>query len=708
MCASFKRMSPISLWSRAAGPSMVAWIVWLAASTSLIAAQPAEAWDSVDQAVQPFLGKQVAKLPFTFRFGETSSRELLPKWKQTTEVKETDAQRTKVTMKFIDPATQFEARVEAVIYRDFPAAEWVLWFRNGSEKPSPLLEDVNALDLRLPTSAAAEPVLEVNYNRGTNVKGEHLPGADEFQPAQVSLRSGDRCRFVPYGGRPSDKVLPFFRLDSIGGKSGLFWGIGWTGEWVATFARDEAGTTSLSAGIRQMRASLQPGEEIRTPSILVMAWRGNDPDDGHNQFRRLLLEHFTPKIGGKPVVPPISAGVHGVIPFEKTTEVNLLECLANISAHNLPVDNFWVDAGWYTCPPEPSGWDKTTGSWTPDPLRFPNGLRPIADAAKRQGLDFLLWFEPERVMPKTWLAENHPEWLLEPADFLPERKYQKDSNFRLLDFGNPAALAWAKEYFSKFVRDQGVTIFRMDSNLHTILYWQNNEPSDRVGMRETRHVMGLYDFWDTLVAQNPGLKLDVCSGTGSRIDFEVMRRAMNLTRTDGAWWKPVPDQAKTLGHAPWTPHTGIGAVSDAPYDFRSGLGAMFCANFNYLSKNEVDWERWKKLLAQVKDLREVYCGDFYPLTGWSLAEEDMAAWQYSRPDLGKALVQVFRRSKAETPSEGYRIRPKGLDPKASYTVTDIDMPSQSSQSSGDVLMREGLEVSFPQKPQSALFLLQKK
>jgi hypothetical protein len=71
-------------------------------------------------------------------------------------------------------------------------------------------------------------------------------------------------------------------------------------------------------------------------------------------------------------------------------------------------------------------------------------------------------------------------------------------------------------------------------------------------------------------------------------------------------------------------------------------------------------------------------------------------------------VQVFRRSKAETPSEGYRIRPKGLNPKASYTVTDVDMPSQSSQVSGDVLMREGLEVSFPQKPQSALFLLQKK
>lgn len=705
--ANFKTALVSQLSRAALRQKITPWIALLLTSASYALTKPAESWDSVDRAVQPFLEKQVESLPFSFRYGGTSSRDFLAGWKQIREAKEVDPQHTKVTMKFTDPATQLEVRAEAVIYRDFPAAEWVLWFRNGSEKPSPLLEDVNPLELRLPTSAEADPILDVNYNRGTNVKGEGLPGADEFQPAQVSLRPQNRCRFVPYGGRPSDKVLPFFRLDSPGGKSGLFWGIGWTGEWAATFARNEAGTTSVSAGIRQMKASLQPGEEIRTPSILVMAWHGKDTDEAHNQFRRLMLEHFTPQIGGKPVVPPISAGVHGVIPFEKTTESNLLECLANISAHKLPVENFWVDAGWYTCPPEPSGWDKTTGSWTPDPVRFPNGLRPIAETAKRQGLDFLLWFEPERVMPKTWLADNHPEWLLEPADFLPERKYQKASNFRLLDFGNPAALAWAKEYFSKFVRDQGVTIFRMDSNLHTILFWQNQEPPDRIGMRETRHVMGLYDFWDTLVSENPGLKLDICSGTGSRIDFEVMRRAMVLTRADGAWWKPVADQAKSLGHAPWTPYTGIGTVSDTSYDFRSGMGAIFGANFNYLSKNEADWDRWKKLLAQVKDLRKVYCGDFYPLTEWSLAEEDMAAWEFSRPDLGKALVQVFRRSKTETASEGYRLQLRGLEPKATYTVTDVDKPAVPSRMSGEELMKGGLTISFSQKPQAVLLILQK-
>ena len=683
------------------------WTALLGSGLTSSAAETSERWDSVDRVVAPFLKGQTEQLPFSFRYGGRASGDLLPGWKRTVDVQEADDKRTKVSIKFLDSSTGLEVRAEAVVYRDFPAVEWVLWFKNTGDKPSPLLEAVSALDLQLSTSSEAEPDLVLHYNRGTNIEGKPLPGPDDFQPARANLRSGERRRFVPYAGRPSDKVMPFFNLTLPAGKSGLFLAIGWTGEWAATFTRDDAGATSVVAGIREMRASLNPGEEIRTPSILLMDWSADDLAEGHNQFRRLLLEHLTPRYDGKPAVPPISAGPHAVISFEQTTEANLLECITNISTHNLPADNFWLDAGWYTCPGEPSGWDKTTGSWTPDLERFPNGLRPVADAAKQHGMDFLVWFEPERVMQGSWLAENHPEWLLEPANLLPERKYQVDDKFYLLDFGNPEALAWAKDYFSNFVRDQGVTIFRNDCNLHPLIFWQNNEPPDRVGMREARHVMGLYDFWDTLVARNPGLKLDVCSGTGSRIDFEVMRRAMNLTRTDGAWWQPVPDQAKTIGHAPWTPYTGIGAVSDAPYDFRSGLGAVFCANFNYLSKSEADWERWKKLLSQVNDLRETYRGDFYALTGWSLAEEDVAAWQYHRPDLGKALVQVFRRSKASMPADGYTFRLRGLDPKAAYKIEDLDNLGEPKLMTGAELMEGGLKVALPQQPQSALFVLHK-
>jgi alpha-galactosidase len=687
------------------------WRRWCAALLLVTAAgtshsaEPRRGWESIDRWTTPFLDSEAENLPFSFHYQGRNSRGFLSRWERSAEIVD-EGDKRRVSLKYVDPVTALEVRAEAVIYRDDPAIEWVLWFRNGGTRPAPLLEDVRPLDATLPTSVDADHDLHLHYGRGTNVNAEHLPGPEDFQPARAVVRAGERRRFVPYGGRPSDTVMPFFNFATDAGDSGLFVGIGWTGEWAATFARDDAGVTSLIAGIRQMRASLEPGEEIRTPAILVMGWRGGGVADGHNQFRRLLLHHYTPRFDGRPVVPPISAGPHAVIPFEQTTEANLLECIENIASHGLPVDTFWLDAGWYSCPQQASGWDKTTGSWTPDPTRFPRGLRPIANAAKQHGMDFLVWFEPERVMPGTWLAKNHPEWLVAPADLLPERRYQSESRFRLLDFGNPEALSWAKGYFSKFVREQGVGIFRMDCNLHPVLYWQNDEPPHRVGMRETRHVMGLYRFWDALVADNPGLKLDVCAGTGSRIDFEVMRRAMNLTRADGAWWKPVPDQAKTIGHAPWTPHTGIGAVSDAVYDFRSGMGAVFCANFNYLGDDEAAWNRWKSLLQTVRDLREIYGGDFYALTEWSLAEEDVAAWQYHRPDAGKALVQVFRRSRAEMPSEGYRFRLAGLDPAATYTVTDLDALDNPVRRSGTDLMTDGLLVILPQRPQSALITLE--
>lgn len=680
----------------------------LALSAIFIGRSPASTqpgWNTIERWTSALLGDRSEKLPLSFRYNGETSRNFLPQWKRSVQIKELDDRRKGVTWQFSDPATGVVLKVEAVIYRDFPAVEWVLRLRNDGQFWSPLIEDVRALDANLSLPEAMKAVLF--YNRGTNIEATPLPEGNEFQPAEVDLLPGDQQRFEPYGGRPSDTVLPFFNLSDHEQKAGLFFGIGWTGQWSARFQRESSGDLAVCAGIKRMRASLAPGEEIRTPAILVMAWQGADRDDGQNQFRRLLLEHYTPRIGGKTIVPPISAGAHGVIRFEQTTEANLLECIGNISLHGLQADNFWLDAGWYSCPEAPSGWDKTTGTWVPDPLRFPNGLRPVADAAKEQGMDFLVWFEPERVMPNTWLCENHPEWLLAPADFLPERSYQAASNFRLLDFGNPDALAWAKQYFSDFVREQGVTIFRMDCNLHPILYWQNNEPPARVGMRETKHVMGLYEFWDSLVTINPGLKLDVCSGTGSRIDFEVMRRAMNLTRADGAWWEPVADQAKTIGHAPWTPHTGIGAVSDELYKFRSGMGAVFCANFNWLSKDEADWVRWKALMATVKELRGVYEGDFYPLTEWSVSEKDPAGWMCHRPETGKAVVQVFRRSETEM-REGYKMRLKGLESGADYEVRSLDNPENATRIKGSELMEDGLPVDLPRQPQSALFLLEKK
>ena len=47
-----------------------------------------------------------------------------------------------------------------------------------------------------------------------------------------------------------------------------------------------------------------------------------------------------------------------------------------------------------------------------DHRRWPDGLGPLSRAVRENELEFILWFEPERVFSGTWLARLFPEWTL--------------------------------------------------------------------------------------------------------------------------------------------------------------------------------------------------------------------------------------------------------------------------------------------------------
>jgi len=54
------------------------------------------------------------------------------------------------------------------------------------------------------------------------------------------------------------------------------------------------------------------------------------------------------------------------------------------------VEVFWSDMDhqqWYH-----KGFPEGTGTWEPDRTKYPNGLKPVGDAAKAAGLGYLLWF----------------------------------------------------------------------------------------------------------------------------------------------------------------------------------------------------------------------------------------------------------------------------------------------------------------------------
>ncbi len=565
-------------------------------------------------------------------------------------------------------------------YTNFNALEWCLHLAQTGAGPSPMLDRVQAGDFTLPASAG--DTLTVHYSEGSH------ESATGFQPMTTPLPTGETREFAPRDGRSSDGVMPYFNVVCESG-GGWIVAVGWTGQWQAKFERAPSGSVRVRVGQQRFHAVLRPGERLRTPAVLVMAYAG-DWLDGQNQFRRLMLAHFTPRPGGKPAALPVAAS-GALAGFNNFSESNQLVGLNNVIARRLPVDTWWMDAGWMK-----GGFPEGQGNFDPDPRRFPRGLRPVADRAHAGGLRLLLWFEPERVMPGTWLRQTHEAWLLAPAGLPAPLAYQRE--WRLLNLGHPEALAWVKSHISGLIRNWGVDIYRHDFNLHPACYWAAGEPPDRVGVAEAGYIAGLYEFFDFLQQEHPDLLLDNCASGGRRLDFEMMRRSVVLWRSDHCW-QPEPDQSKTSGLSLWLPLQGLGAVSTDPYAFRSGMGSCAAYALDYYAAQAPFWEPLDRLVREQQRLRPLFSGDFYPLTSPGTNRQEVIAWQFHQPDSGEGLVQVFRRPGCAQASARFRLR--GLSPEASYRVTNLDggVPAVIP---GAELLDKGVAVALPRAPYAAI------
>jgi alpha-galactosidase len=216
-------------------------------------------------------------VPLSFQCGGRSSIDLLKTWKRTADVK-TEKNCARQQIAWCDPATGLEVRAVVTSWKRYPAVEWVLYFKNAGLKDTPMLENIQALDVRLATGPGEEIVLH-------QIQGDSC-SQRSFLTQDSPLAAGGRIGLAPQGGRSSNGTFPFFNLRC--GGQGLIVAVGWSGQWSATLDRAKEGPTRLIAGMEKTHLVLHPGEEIRTPRILLLAWKG-DRLAAHNRFRRLML-----------------------------------------------------------------------------------------------------------------------------------------------------------------------------------------------------------------------------------------------------------------------------------------------------------------------------------------------------------------------------------------------------------------------------------
>jgi alpha-galactosidase len=336
-----------------------------------------------------------------------------------------------------------------------------------------------------------------------------------------------------------------------------------------------------------------------------------------------------------------------------------------------------MDAGWYV---NKGDWT-STGTWEVDRTRFPRGIRAVADHVHAKGLKLIVWFEPERVTAGSWLAENHPEWVL------------GGKAGGLLNLGNRDAWTWLVNRFDTILTDEGIDFYRQDFNMDPLPHWRGNDAPDRQGITEIRHVEGYLALWDELVRRHPSLMIDSCASGGHRNDLETLRRSVPLLRSDYIFdW--VGEQCHTYGIASWIPYWGTGFIDFDTYGVRSCLGLDTTLGCDARRK-DLDWDLLRKLTAQWRALAPNFYGDYYPLTPYSLDEDIWMAWQFNRPETGEGMVQAFRRKDSVYESARFRLRE--LDSDARYVVTDVD-EDRPHEMTGQELMANGLLVTIANAP----------
>ena len=579
-------------------------------------------------------------------------------------------------------------------YNDFNAKEWVLNFVNNSNEKSKIFSDILDCDFNytfidpqppkngyMPTAGFPSVTVMNGPLKGDYYWANDKMSAEEFQTNEEYVRDGKKLSFSTLYGRSSDQIMPFFDVHTK--DDGLILAIGWTGNWQFNVKRS-GDIANITAGLKNTNFYLEPNEQLRTTSILIMEY---NHEDKYNKFRRLIKKHFSHNSQN----PTIKDGLlcfefWGSLPSDL-----IIQRIKELQSHDIVFDEIWLDAGWYgqgQIGPSSyeKGWSENTGNYVVNEYVHPNGMIDIRDAIESSGAKMMLWIEPERAIVNTPKTIEHPEWFL---------KSKIIDDYYLLNLGNEEALKYAVNLVDEYVTKLNLTCYRQDfNNWGPSLFFEENDIENRIGVTEIKHVSGLYKFWDTLRKKHPTLLIDNCASGGRRFDIETFKRSIPFFRSDYQCnfnENPEVIQTHNAGISKYVPLNGCSSKTAGDiYAARSSYSASWgccCYNAIFQEMSEPDFSLLKIVVDEYRRLQKYFSCDFYNHGSEKFDDTSWAIWQYHDGTTDSGIVMAFRRS--NSPFDKVNVQLKGLSEK-NYTFNNID-DNSSFQSSSNI------EIRLPQK-----------
>jgi alpha-galactosidase len=536
------------------------------------------------------------------------------------------------------------------LLQDFSAVEYAIRFHNAGAGRSKAIDKVEALHASFSPQVLHD--LYVLSSGGGTAEGTYPPNAFTIKKHlfAATVPTGGEVTLTTAGGRSSNLDLPFYFVHSEKLSSGIFIGVGWTGQWESTISAnfDEVVTShaglSLRAGIPDLHIELEPGEEISGPTILMGSYRGAVAD-GSNRLRRLIQQHYTPQLDGNKMT--VIATYDAWWNIQEDFDEALLKPIVDVAAE-VGEEYFLLDAAWYIGSNGTEGFSGGVGNWDQvDARKFPSGLNHFADYVRSRGLKFGLWFEPERVRRGTILDKEHPDWTIWLND---------NENYGLLDYGRVDVQEWVKEMMDRYIKQCGIKYIRHDFNIDPLPFWNSHDKPNRRGISQIRHIEGFYKVIDYIRDAHPATVLECCASGGRRIDLETARRFHTYWISDSTE-DPAIDRFHLQGincflpgnysYVQYTlPLSSQKDFTPRDIDYLSLFGGAFGVGGRLDLWPAAQKERFATLEKIHRRLRPFLMEDYYALLPQSMDLGGWDAWQFHNPRTNSGFVQAFRHDSA--------------------------------------------------------------
>jgi alpha-galactosidase len=588
---------------------------------------------------------------------------------------------------------------------------WTVYLENLSIEKSPRIRNFLGLDTTI------------------NVKGKTILNTldgdtcsiESFAPRSFNLNNGTILEREPCGARPSNyTAFPYFDLKDES-EYGLVFGIGWTGQWKLNAER-QGDEVRITSGFSDCDFILNPGEKIRSVKILLYYGKGDTITLRH-KFVKYHREFYSPFPNFDESFFPISAVCFdryywGIEP--KDNEVIYLESedaqlkVIESAAKCKYINAFWLDACWFE-----GAFRNGVGNYA-YARGFSSGLSKLSDTAHKNGMKFILWFEPVRCEVGSEIYN----------------RFYKDKNKIIsvegqskifVNLGDEEVWQYQFDRICKIIEENNVDIYRQDFNISPLVFLRSIETLDRQGIEQIRFVESLYRLWDELKKRFPNIIIDNCASGGRLLDVETLSRSIPLHRSDMACRpSPLAMQNEILALSRYIPYHQGSTFDYSPYFTRSSMTTGIACQFPYLegiidketeetsmrsicykshltsetTYKTIDPDKAKAQFEELLQIKKYWKGDFTPLTEPSFDLQSIVAYNLNLPNEDKGLVIVLRRENAK---DTFTFKLLCVDSTANYLLklVDEDLIKEEKTVSGKELSL-GYTVNFNKAPASLL------